>query len=71
MVAEDVLPFSAEAVFHLGACSSTTETDVSFLMENNFEYTKQLAQWTTEEGIRFIYASSAATYGDGENGFHR
>jgi ADP-L-glycero-D-manno-heptose 6-epimerase len=69
MVAEDVLPFSAEAVFHLGACSSTTETDASFLMENNFEYTRQLAQWTTEEGIRFIYASSAATYGDGESGF--
>jgi ADP-L-glycero-D-manno-heptose 6-epimerase len=69
MVAEDVLPFSAEAVFHLGACSSTTETDASLLMENNFEYTRQLAQWTTEEGIRFIYASSAATYGDGENGF--
>ena len=69
MVAEDVLPFSTEAVFHLGACSSTTETDVSFLMESNFEYTKQLAQWTTEEGIRFIYASSAATYGGGENGF--
>jgi ADP-L-glycero-D-manno-heptose 6-epimerase len=69
MVAEDVINFSADAVFHLGACSSTTETDASFLMENNFEYTKQLAQWTTEEGIRFIYASSAATYGDGENGF--
>jgi ADP-L-glycero-D-manno-heptose 6-epimerase len=64
MMAEDVLPFSAEAVFHLGACSSTTETDVSFLMSNNFEYTKQLAQWTTDENIRFIYASSAATYGD-------
>ena len=69
MVAEDVVSFSADAVFHLGACSSTTETDVSFLMENNFEYTRQLAQWTTEEGIRFIYASSAATYGDRENGF--
>jgi ADP-L-glycero-D-manno-heptose 6-epimerase len=69
MVAEDVVNFSTDAVFHLGACSSTTETDVSFLMENNFEYTKQLAQWTAEEGIRFIYASSAATYGDGENGF--
>lgn len=69
MVVEDVLPFSVDAVFHLGACSSTTETDVSFLMENNFEYTKQLAQWTTDENIRFIYASSAATYGDGTNGF--
>jgi ADP-L-glycero-D-manno-heptose 6-epimerase len=69
MVAGDVVNFSADAVFHLGACSSTTETDATFLMENNFEYTKQLAQWTAEEGIRFIYASSAATYGDGENGF--
>ena len=69
MMAEDVLPFSAEAVFHLGACSSTTETDVSFLMSNNFEYTKQLSQWTTDENIRFIYASSAATYGDGLQGF--
>ncbi len=69
MVAEDVVSFSTDAVFHLGACSSTTETDVTYLMENNFEYTKQLAEWTTEEGIRFIYASSAATYGDGENGF--
>jgi ADP-L-glycero-D-manno-heptose 6-epimerase len=69
MVAEDVLPFSVDAVFHLGACSSTTETDVSFLMDNNFEYTKQLAQWATDENIRFIYASSAATYGDGSQGF--
>jgi ADP-L-glycero-D-manno-heptose 6-epimerase len=69
MIAEDVLPFSAEAVFHLGACSSTTETDVSFLMNNNFEYTKQLAQWTADDNIRFIYASSAATYGDGLQGF--
>ncbi|MGB7582458.1 MAG: NAD-dependent epimerase/dehydratase family protein, partial [Sedimentisphaerales bacterium] len=49
MVTEDVVSFSADAVFHLGACSSTTETDASFFMENNFEYTKQLAQWTTEE----------------------
>jgi ADP-L-glycero-D-manno-heptose 6-epimerase len=69
MVAEDVVPFSVEAVFHLGACSSTTETDASFLMANNFEYTKQLAQWTADENIRFIYASSAATYGDGAQGF--
>ena len=69
MVNEDVLPFSVDVVFHLGACSSTTETDVSFLMENNFEYTKQLAEWTADENIRFIYASSAATYGDGSQGF--
>jgi ADP-L-glycero-D-manno-heptose 6-epimerase len=64
MVAEDVVGFSVDAVFHLGACSSTTETDVSFLIENNYEYTKLLAQWCVDENVRFIYASSAATYGD-------
>jgi len=69
MVSEDMLPFSVDVVFHLGACSSTTETDVSFLMDNNFEYTKQLAQWSADENIRLIYASSAATYGDGSQGF--
>jgi ADP-L-glycero-D-manno-heptose 6-epimerase len=61
MVAEDVVPFSADVIFHLGACSSTTETDVSFLMDNNFEYTKQLAQWSADENIRFIYASTGLT----------
>lgn len=55
-------------VFHLGACSSTTERDAVFMMRNNFEYTKKLAHWALSKGIRFIYASSAATYGDGSNG---
>lgn len=50
-------------VFHLGACSSTTETDAAYLMRNNYEYTKHLAHWTVDHGIRFVYASSAATYG--------
>ncbi|MGD9109507.1 MAG: ADP-glyceromanno-heptose 6-epimerase [Phycisphaerales bacterium] len=58
-----------EAVFHMGACSSTTETDASYLIKNNYEYTKLLAQWTTDNNIRFIYASSGATYGDGSKGF--
>ena len=58
-----------EAVFHLGACTSTTETNASYLIKNNYEYTKLLAQWATQAGIRFIYASSAATYGDGSVGF--
>jgi len=58
-----------DAVIHLGACSSTTEQDASYLVKNNFEYTKQLAQFAVQNGIRFIYASSAATYGDGANGF--
>jgi ADP-L-glycero-D-manno-heptose 6-epimerase len=58
-----------EAVFHLGACTSTTETNTSYLIKNNYEYSKQLAQWATNANIRFIYASSAATYGDGSAGF--
>ena len=55
-------------VFHLGACSATTEKDASYLVRNNFEWTKQLAQWAISKDIRFIYASSAATYGDGSLG---
>jgi ADP-L-glycero-D-manno-heptose 6-epimerase len=50
-------------VFHLGACSSTTERDADYLMRNNYEYTKVLAQWAIERDVRFVYASSAATYG--------
>jgi ADP-L-glycero-D-manno-heptose 6-epimerase len=56
-------------LIHLGACSSTTETDSSYLVHNNYEYSKTLAIWAKENKIRFIYASSAATYGDGEQGF--
>jgi len=51
-------------IFHLGACSSTTETDASFLIRNNFEYTKMLAHFSLQRGCRFLYASSAATYGE-------
>ncbi len=58
-----------EAVFHMGACSSTTEINASYLVKNNFEYSKLLAQWAVDSNIRFIYASSAATYGDGSRGF--
>ncbi len=58
-----------DAILHMGACSSTTETDESFLTKNNFEYTQHLANFCLEKGIRFIYASSAATYGAGENGY--
>jgi ADP-L-glycero-D-manno-heptose 6-epimerase len=57
------------AIIHMGACSSTTETDQEFLTRNNFEYTRQLAEFSLETGIRFIYASSAATYGDGTHGY--
>lgn len=51
------------AIFHLGACSSTTEKDAAYLIRNNFEYTKALANFALEGGRRFVYASSAATYG--------
>jgi ADP-L-glycero-D-manno-heptose 6-epimerase len=69
MVIEEKLDGSVEAVLHLGACSDTTETNASYLLKNNYEYTKLLAQWSTNADIRFIYASSAATYGDGSAGF--
>lgn len=69
MVLENTICPPIEAVFHLGACSSTTETDCSYLAKNNYEYTKFLAQWATNSDVRFIYASSAATYGDGKEGF--
>jgi len=62
-------PGRIDAIIHLGACSSTTERDASYLAGNNFEYSKQLALFALERGARFIYASSAATYGDGELGF--
>lgn len=58
-----------DTLFHLGACSSTTETDVDFLNKNNFQYTQHLARYCLDRGIRFIYASSAATYGDGRQGY--
>jgi ADP-L-glycero-D-manno-heptose 6-epimerase len=58
------------AVFHLGACSSTTEKDADYLMENNYEYSRRLAMvFAGKPGLRFIYASSAATYGDGSTGY--
>ncbi|MFT4902210.1 MAG: ADP-L-glycero-D-manno-heptose 6-epimerase [Lentimonas sp.] len=57
-----------DTIFHLGACSATTEKDASYLIRNNYEYTKTLATIAIEKGIRFVYASSAATYGDGSKG---
>lgn len=63
------LEYSPEFVFHLGACSSTTETDLDYLMDNNYRYTLDLARWCRDLDIRFVYASSAATYGDGSKGY--
>ena len=58
-----------EAVFHIGACSSTTESDASYLLKNNYQYSKTLASWAVSKNIPFYYASSAATYGDGGLGY--
>jgi ADP-L-glycero-D-manno-heptose 6-epimerase len=58
-----------EAFIHLGACSSTVEKDANYLLENNYRYSVKLAEYALEWGHRFIYASSAATYGDGSLGF--
>ena len=55
-------------VLHMGACSSTTERDAGFLFRNNFEFTRDLAEWSLAKKTRFVYASSAATYGDGTAG---
>lgn len=59
----------AETVFHLGACSSTTESSWDYLLDNNVNYTRDLCDWSLARGTRFIYASSAATYGDGARGY--
>lgn len=55
-------------VLHMGACSATTEKDAGYLMRNNFDFTRRLCQWSLSHGARFVYASSAATYGDGAAG---
>ncbi len=60
---------SLETLYHLGACSSTTETDADYLAENNFGYTRDLCRLCLAAGVRFINASSAATYGDGSRGY--
>ena len=58
-----------EAVYHMGACSSTTETDVDYLVENNLHYSMKIWNFCVKNKIPFIYASSAATYGSGEQGY--
>lgn len=58
-----------EAIFHMGACSDTTEKDVHFLRRNNSQYSERLATWCVRNGVYLSYASSAATYGAGESGY--
>ena len=66
---DKLLKTHVEGIIHMGACSDTTEQDASFLVENNYKYTQVLAKWCVKNGKRFLYASTAATYGNGENGF--
>lgn len=58
-----------DAVIHLGACSATTERNADYLLENNYRYTRRLCEWCLENDVKFVYASSAATYGAGELGY--
>jgi ADP-L-glycero-D-manno-heptose 6-epimerase len=61
--------YEVTGIFHMGACSATTEKNWEFLKENNLEYSQKIFQWAAKEQKTLIYASSAATYGDGEMGF--
>jgi ADP-L-glycero-D-manno-heptose 6-epimerase len=70
MLIEEELPEEIDVIFHLGACSSTTEKDADYLLFNNYVYSVELARYAADNGIRFIYASSAATYGDGSQGYN-
>ncbi len=69
-VIETKLKHGISAIIHMGAISSTTEKNADLLLKNNYEYTKKLAEFCIKTNARFIYASSAATYGRGERGFN-
>jgi len=66
---EDGAFADARSVVHMGACSATTEKDNDYLLRNNYQYTRVLCNWARAIGSRFVYASSAATYGDGAQGY--
>lgn len=57
-----------DLVLHMGACSATTEQDASYLARNNYEFSKDVCLWAVRHGAAVVYASSAATYGDGQAG---
>jgi ADP-L-glycero-D-manno-heptose 6-epimerase len=58
-----------DIIIHLGACTSTTESNATYMMENNYIYSRRLAEWALKKRKRFLYASSGATYGAGEMGY--
>ena len=65
----NISPKDIEFVIHMGACTDTTEFNMDYLMVQNYEYSKRLCSWCLNNGVRFIYASSAAVYGDGAMDF--
>jgi ADP-L-glycero-D-manno-heptose 6-epimerase len=65
----DKLPSDIKTIIHLGACSSTTERNLDYLRETNIDYSKSIIEYCVTKNIRCIYASSAATYGDGAHGY--
>ena len=69
LILKDQLQESIDTVIHMGACSSTTLSDQQYYRKNNFEYSCHVARWALAREARLIYASSAATYGDGELGY--
>ena len=68
-IVNDRIKGPVDGLLHIGACSSTTLQDARYFQENNFEYSCHLAAWALKHNVRFIYASSAATYGDGSRGY--
>ncbi len=61
--------YKVDTIYHMGACSSTTESNMDYLIENNVEYSKSIGKWCIKNNTKYIYASSAATYGNGSEGF--
>jgi ADP-L-glycero-D-manno-heptose 6-epimerase len=70
LIISNKLKKDIKCIIHMGACSSTTLQDAEYFLKNNYEYTVALAKWALKNNVRFIYASSAATYGDGSIGYN-
>ncbi len=68
-VTKGSIRYKVDSIYHMGACSSTTEDNMDYLIENNVEYSKELGKWCLKNNAKYIYASSGATYGAGEAGF--
>jgi len=69
LMLEENVPFNIDTVFHMGACSSTTEKDADYLLQNNYKFSLELVKYCMPRRAHFIYASSAATYGNGSAGY--